>query len=347
MRMCGPTIFTQNLINGLRALGVSITLFYFDEGGCGGEGSVRLKFWRPYDFSEFDIVHSTGLRPDIYNAFIARHGRARRVTALHAFIEDDLRMGYGGLKAFVGTRVWEMAIRRIGVAIVSSLEMQVYYKARWGWLPSRLPVIPYGIDKIRDGLPIDPNDVPLFSAWRSSGKKIVVSCGVLTKRKAFDTLVRAFESIDDAVLVVIGEGGERRSLERLIGELDLNDRVFLIGARAHSFRYYEYCDVYAHTSYSEGFGLAMLEALRVGMPLVCSDLEIYHGFFGPDDVAWFPPGTVSQLAAAIRRALRNGEELSSKSKALFQRHFLLEKMAKRHVDLYIDMVGGGQTLLCG
>jgi len=74
----------------------------------------------------------------------------------------------------------------------------------------------------------------------------------------------------------IGEGGERSSIENLINEYELQDKVLLLGMKTNPYPYMAQCDIYVQTSSFEGFGLAIAEAKILGKPIVSTNFDVVH-----------------------------------------------------------------------
>lgn len=74
----------------------------------------------------------------------------------------------------------------------------------------------------------------------------------------------------------IGEGGERSSIENLINEYELQDKVLLLGMKTNPYPYMARCDIYVQTSSFEGFGLAIAEAKILGKPIVSTNFDVVH-----------------------------------------------------------------------
>ena len=136
---------------------------------------------------------------------------------------------------------------------------------------------------IRNGIP----EFPLMSrseareqlstknpALMPNGLWILMEAAELVKNKAVDTAIAAFNVIrhanPSAILVVLGEGEERRALEAQIHELKLQDRVFLLGFVPDSKKYLLAADIFLVTSRKEGLPLALLEAGIAKLPVVAS-----------------------------------------------------------------------------
>lgn len=104
-----------------------------------------------------------------------------------------------------------------------------------------------------------PPDIPLVGA-----------VGRLSSEKAFDVLTRAVAALPGVRLVIVGEGGERPALERLIAALGLADRVTLAGWQADVRGYFEAMDVFALSSLREGLPNVVLEAMALEVPVVAT-----------------------------------------------------------------------------
>jgi glycosyltransferase involved in cell wall biosynthesis len=103
---------------------------------------------------------------------------------------------------------------------------------------------------------------------------VVGAVGRLAAEKAFDTLIRSVRDLVarglDVRLVIVGEGGERPKLERLVTELGVQGRVFLPGWQSDVRGYFEAMDVFALSSLREGLPNVLLEAMALEVPVVAT-----------------------------------------------------------------------------
>ena len=96
-----------------------------------------------------------------------------------------------------------------------------------------------------------------------------VASGRLTHQKGFDRLLDWISDMrQDAVLTILGEGPERKNLERRIASLGLEDRVNLAGFVHNPWAYYAGADAFLLASRWEGMPNAALEALACGTPVI-------------------------------------------------------------------------------
>ena len=100
------------------------------------------------------------------------------------------------------------------------------------------------------------------------------SIGRLSPEKGYLCLVEAFrkalEDFKDLRLVIIGEGEERKILEKRIAELNLENRVLLPGYRKDAKRYLGLFDVFVLSSLTEGLPITLLEAMQERVPIIAT-----------------------------------------------------------------------------
>ena len=117
---------------------------------------------------------------------------------------------------------------------------------------------------------------------------IIVSVGYFGPVKGHDILLNAMKLLDDKFqLILIGKGDLYEKYLKFIVENNLNNRVKMIGRIDHSrLKYYlDKADIFCMPSRSESFGIAALEAMACGLPVVSSNVGglnelIIDGFNG-------------------------------------------------------------------
>lgn len=124
-----------------------------------------------------------------------------------------------------------------------------------------------------------PNPLP-FPFPRSAAKlgtRKVLAVGRLVNAKGFDTLLSAWASVTKTHpawhLQIIGEGEERSNLEAQAARLGIAHTVSLSGTRTDMEHCYADASVFCLSSRYEGFGMALLEAMAFGLPIVSTDCE--------------------------------------------------------------------------
>jgi len=182
----------------------------------------------------------------------------------------------------------------------------------------------------------------------------VVSCGRLLHWKGFDLGLKAFallnRDLPDSEYVVVGEGPERRNLERLAADLGIAGKIGFRGRlpRAETFEQFRDCAVMVHPSLHDSSGMVCIEAMAAGRPVVCLD------WAGPamlvsDDAgikvpAADPEQAVRGLAAAMLQLARDDSlraSMGAAARRRVEREFVSERQAASLRDLYHEAAEAG------
>ncbi len=178
-----------------------------------------------------------------------------------------------------------------------------------------------------------------------------VTLGRLARQKGHDVLLEAFALARDrmplARLSVVGSGAEDGALRGLSRRLGLDDVVTFAGYRTEPGELLGQANCFVLASRWEGFGVALVEALRVGLPLLATDCD-----FGPADIVssdrigeLVPPDDPTALADGLVRAAGRPADPAAEQErrdlaATFDRHVVA--IAHRQVlhDLTSSLLAG-------
>lgn len=130
---------------------------------------------------------------------------------------------------------------------------------------------------------------------------IVFSVGELNTRKNHLTVIKAIKNLNNPHIkyIIAGKGNEKASLEKVIAEYELQNQVYLLGHRNDVFNIYKACDLFAFPSKREGLGLAAIEAMAAGLPIITSNINGINEYsinrvtglsYNPNDVEGFSTG---------------------------------------------------------
>jgi N-acetyl-alpha-D-glucosaminyl L-malate synthase BshA len=103
---------------------------------------------------------------------------------------------------------------------------------------------------------------------------VIMTVATLHSRKGLQYLIQAFRQIAQknafAKLVLVGEGPQRRELERQIHQQHLDEKVFLLGQQKNIPQLLKSSDLFVLPSIKEAFGLVLLEAMAAGLPVIAT-----------------------------------------------------------------------------
>ncbi|MGC9376323.1 glycosyltransferase [Streptomyces sp. MH13] len=291
----------------------------------------------------YDLVHTHLYRACLYGRLAARLAGVRAVVATEHSLGDSQ---IEGRPLTPGVRALYLAGERLGNATVAVSPTVADRLRRWGVPAPRIEVVPNGIDLAR--FRFDP--LARLRTRRRLGLPqdayVVGGIGRLTPGKRFDVLVRALARLpDDCWLLLVGGGPEEHVLRRAAHEARVADRVLLTGERP--------CDsdgspgpdlpslacamdVLASPSPEEAFGLAAVEGLACGLPVLyasCPAIEDLPPAAAP--TARHVTGGEEEFARAlteVRAAAGPGPGRRTVPEAA--RHYCVTRSAARLMDVY-------------
>jgi glycosyltransferase involved in cell wall biosynthesis len=169
--------------------------------------------------------------------------------------------------------------------------------------------------------------------------------GRLVPVKNYRTLVEAFakatEQDHDLELVLVGDGPDRGRLEALAAELDVDDAIKFTGfiPRKEVYQQLATSDIFAICSRSEGFCVAVVEAMAAGLPVVVSNIDVFKevvgtcGRFAPPESAESFASEFVDLAADETQRKYEGDGCKRRARSTFS----LEETVRQHVELYKEV----------
>ena len=300
--------------------------------------------------SGYDVIH-------VHTPFVAHYAGValgRRlglpvVESYHTFFEEYLHH----YVPFLPRALMRLLARRMSVTQCNAIDALVVPSARmlerlrsYG-VTARAEVLPTGLDlsRFRGG------DGPAFRALHGIEPKrpLLQHISRVAHEKNIDFVLEALAlvraRVPDVLLVVAGEGPALGHLQRLTGRLGLQRHVLFVGYLDRGTTLldcYRAGDAFVFASRTETQGLALLEALALGVPVVSTALmgtaEVLDGVRG----AIVAPDEVTGFGAAVTRVLQNPPlrtELAAAGPA-DAASWSAAAMAERLTALYRELVGG-------
>lgn len=345
----GGVVHTLNLAEALAHAGVSVTVWTLGRGGDSG-------FFRPIDPAvEVRIVPFAALDTETVGQRIMRS-----ITALHdAFTPGDYDIVHAQdcisanavghcirtihhLDQFTTpelARCHERAIVEPFAHVCVSAAVADEVRAGWGFEPT---VIPNGVEYARFATAASdhPDAAAERTSWQQRLGRYILAVGGIEPRKGSIDLLEAFALLarEHPDLNLVFAGGEtlfdyrdyRARFDARAGELGIE--AIILGTVTHSDlpALVAGATVLPFFSTKEGFGLAAMEALAAGVPVVARDLPVMREVFGPTvDYA----DTTDDMAAALERSLdpdparaESGQDLAAT--------YTWQRAAQAHLDLY-------------
>ena len=177
-------------------------------------------------------------------------------------------------------------------------------------------------------------------------RPLIVNAGALVGHKDHFNLLEAFAAIRPAFptarLVIAGEGPLRGEIETRIRTLGLQDVVVLLGHRTDAPALIRAGDLYVSSSWSEGLGTSVLEALACGTPVVAAEAGGAAEMVISGETGYLVPcRDAVSLSQAITESLRDPEKsrtMAGNGQALIAREFTTERMVERTIEVYRELL---------
>ena len=198
-------------------------------------------------------------------------------------------------------------------AIVTSAATGTQLAAGFGVTPERIAVV-------------EPGTAPAPRSVGSGGPGCaILSVGVITPRKGYDVLLRALARLPDLDWTLTIAGAPRdtvhaHTLTALAEELGIAQRVTFAGevvAEALDALWLG-ADLFALATHYEGYGMAIAEALKRGLPVAVTDGGAAAALVTPESGVVCMPGDDAMLARAMRRAMFDVPLRSEMAEAAWQ-----------------------------
>jgi glycosyltransferase involved in cell wall biosynthesis len=280
----------------------------------------------------------------------ARFLRSRRPDIFHAHLSSPLAAKFG-LAAAVAARVptvvatvqlfphasfdrsSRLQVRLLATGVDRYLSVSGHV-ARELERVFRIPrkkvvVIPNGVDLSRFPAVADP----ALRASLAGERRLVLTVARLHEQKAVEVVVRSAHELPDVTFAVAGDGPERESLERLARDLDVEDRVLLLGARDDVPALLAAADLVLLPSRYEGFPLSLLEAMASGKAVVASEIPgVTELVMSGQNGVLVAPGDVDGFARAISELLGDSDRrgrLAAAGRELVEQRYDVRRVVDR------------------
>lgn len=376
----GGEIQTLLLCENLQKSGIKLILIVHSEGRLlreaknrgirtislsGSVPSMILKLKSLIDVFRFEIVHG-------------HDGKAQSVLAfLKIFIllqSTALKVTSNKLKIAIDSRIPPVIITR-RVSFIPGLNPVSWLKRKFidriicispsvarisrksGFKRKQITVIPSAVRK--QFYDVKRNrELFLDSSLNIFNEKnyIIVSTGKLASHKGQEDLIRALKIILDKLksqegnklplLILAGEGPDRKRLENLSEKLAVSESVFFTGNRNDVHILLSKADLFAFASGCEGLGGAVIEAMASGVPVVAYNVPGVSDALSKGGGILVEHGNVKNLAAAMTELLRNkrlSEKTGETGRKIAESIFSPQKVMNRHIQLYKEITGSGHN----
>ena len=165
------------------------------------------------------------------------------------------------------------------VPVSKGIENSLY---NYGFRKSSVKPI-YNLFDINSCLKLSKEKIPFEYREIYKDSFVFINVGRLVIEKGQIHLIRSFKKVvskyDKAKLVILGDGILRNDLKQIVKKLNLEKNVFFLGVHSNVFPFLKKSDCFVFSSIWEGFGIVILEALSMNIPVISTDCK-----YGPREI---------------------------------------------------------------
>lgn len=370
----GPSVSMHNMLRALRSKGIAADVATTDDDGDTARLDVpldrfvdvqgqrvryfprqTLKYafsapllaWLLRNIRGYDLVHTHGLFSfgPLAAAWCARATGVPYIMRPAGVLDTWGMKNKSRLIKATSVRLVEAPLLEAAAAVHFTTPLEQTRASELS-LPIRPIVLPTGVEMHGSGSPGEP-----VEGLVERGTRLILFLARIHPIKCVDVLLRAFSRIDDRDsrlrLVIAGDGDPAlvAGLKRLAGELRLGDRVrwlgFTSGARKRWLL--GQADVFVLPSASENFGIAVVEAMSAGAPVVVTRGCGLADFVGQWEAGIVTDGTADSLHAALTRLLSDDAlrlTMGQSGRRAARQELSLEAFGARLESLYRSVLAG-------
>jgi glycosyltransferase involved in cell wall biosynthesis len=278
----------------------------------------------------YDVVHTHLYRAQIYARPAARLARTPVVvTTEHSIGETHIerrKMTAGVRGLYLGSELFSDGTIAVSDVVRERL-------IRWGVPARKITVIPNGLET--SALAFDPVARERSRQQFGIGPDtyVIGALGRIDENKRVELTIEAAVPLlgERCKILVIGRGDYQPQVQAVADRLGVTDHVIFGGFQPDTTAMMAAFDLYAASSVQETFGLAVLEAMASGLPVVYTVCPALDGI--QTTQARQVAGTVDAMRAELRKAVEAGPQPRKPDNKVFDRYGM-ESVAQQIDDLY-------------
>lgn len=171
----------------------------------------------------------------------------------------------------------------------------------------------------------------------SGVSNVLLSVGRLNPQKGFDMAITAASMMKqegvDFRWFIIGEGKLREKLEKQIQDLNVGDRVILLGVRTNPYPYIKHCTLLVQPSRFEGKSVVLDEAKILGTPIVATSYPTVRDQILEGKEGLIVPMSPEEISRGLADALKNPDQLDAVRGYLKDHEYGNQAEARKYIDL--------------
>jgi glycosyltransferase involved in cell wall biosynthesis len=275
------------------------------------EFSVEMYRYLQQHIQEYDVVHMHGIWHFGSLAPFLIPNKAVKVITIHGLL-DKWAIAHSKWKKQLVTLLYQKRLLgKADLIQINNTDEEQDVIGYLGYRPRNMVIVPNGM-KLSDYDPLPAKGIFRSKNGIRADQQLILFMGRLNIKKGLDLLLPAFqqvcEQLPDATLVLAGpDDGYQTETENFIRQNNLGHRIKLVGMLTDTIKKEALADadLFVLPSYSEGFSIAVLEAMTCKIPTLVSDRVGFGDYIRKYDASYLTPLTSNGVAAGLLKILQD------------------------------------------
>lgn len=304
-----------------------------------GRNNLLAELWQTINLiktNHVDILHTHGYRSDISGFFAAKYAGIPIVSTIHGWTPISRK-----LRAYEALDRW--CLKRFDKVFCVS---NVIYTAliQSGFSDNHLHYLHNAVDSVAGNSSYDSGQLREEMGCTPQDT-LILSVGRLSPEKGLKILLWSFKEkysdTKNVKLIIAGDGPQRSELEEIVKEIKIAEQVVFTGHRDNIQDYYKVANLFVMPSLTEGFPMALLEAMQAGLPVIATKVGgipdiIESGVNG----LLIEAGNIESLGDALEMMLSDpprAAQLSRNGKETVKVRYAAEPWARQIESVYLKI----------
>lgn len=286
--------------------------------------------------NNFDIIHAHSFWPTVISAFIQTD--LKRIVTIHNNPREDFTYEYGALMGRFMESVFRKSLREFDCCVAISDYINDVLKV------AKSKVIYNGVEDSQDRVKLDKKLMNFFEC--PSETVFLASISVLNRRKDVGRILDIVNQCNKRNFIVkciiVGEGNQKKQLERYVLDNHLNDKIFFTGTKSHEEIYsiISMVDALILTSKSEGFGLVVAEAFMCSKLVIVNDIPVMKELIDHKVNGYILQTNQEFIEIIHDLKTIDSFTMNSQARIKYESHFNVDIMCAQYAEMYYDQIGG-------
>lgn len=307
------------------------------------EFSIEMYDYLKKNIHRYDIIHMHGIwHFGSLAPFLIPH-KAALVITIHGLL-DRWAVAHSKWKKDIVTALYQKKILgKADLIQINNTDEEEDVIRYLGYRPANMVIVPNGM-KVSEYINLPEKGIFRKKHDIRPDQQMVLFMGRLNIKKGLDLLLPAFqqvyEKLPNAVLILAGpDDGYQAETEEFISKHNLGDRIKLVGMLTDTIKKEALADadLFVLPSYSEGFSIAVLEAMTSKVPTLVSDRVGFGDYIKKYNASYLTPLTSEGVAAGLLKILQDktyADQLKNQAFRMVTENFDITVVANQLLEEY-------------